>query len=292
MNRRLKESDVSQSTNNLVVISDTHCGCKLGLCPPHGAKLDDGGRYMPSRFQIKVWSWWDEFWGEFVPEATKGEPYTVVFNGDALDGVHHNSTTQISHNLEDQAEIAYDILKPVVDRCEGRYYHIRGTEAHVGKSAREEESLAKRLNAIPNQEGQHARYELWKYVGDADRGEPILCHFLHHVGTTGSMAFESTAVMKELVEAYSESGRWGRREPDIIVRSHRHRNIEVNIPTRNERARAIVTPAWQGKTPFVWKIPGGRQSQPQFGGVVIRMSDDGVPYVRHWVKSLERPEPE
>ena len=34
------------------------------------------------------------------------EPYAVLINGDSLDGVHHNSTTQISHNLGDQAFIA------------------------------------------------------------------------------------------------------------------------------------------------------------------------------------------
>ena len=48
----------------------------------------------------------------------------------------------------------------------------------------------------------------------------------------------------------------------------------------------------QGKTPFVWKIPGARQSQPQFGGCVARISDEGEWYIRHWVQSLARPEPE
>ena len=32
-------------TNNLVVISDTHSGCRLALVPPQGVKLDDGGDY-------------------------------------------------------------------------------------------------------------------------------------------------------------------------------------------------------------------------------------------------------
>lgn len=101
----------------------------------------------------------------FVPEATHGEPYAVVHNGDAIDGSHHNATTQITQNLTTQADIAYDVLKPVVARCDGRYYHIRGTEAHVGKSGREEEALARRLGAVPNKQGQHARYELRIRIG-------------------------------------------------------------------------------------------------------------------------------
>lgn len=271
--------------NNLVVVSDTHCGCQLGLCPPEGARLDNGGTYQPSTFQRKVWSWWHEFWTEFVPEATKGEPFAVVHNGDAIDGSHHNSTTQISHNLTDQSRIATTCLAPIVRRCEGRYYHIRGTEAHVGKSAQEEERLAAELGAIPNKEGQHARYELWKMVG------PRLVHLLHHVGTTGSQAYEATAVHKELTESILEAGRWDRKRPDLIVRSHRHRYIETTIPTASGACRAAVTPAWQGKTPFAWKIPGARLAEPQFGGLVIRYAH-GELFVRPFVRSLEREEPE
>lgn len=272
---------------NVVVISDTHCGCGLAILPPSGATLDDGGTYLPSKLQKIIYGYWEEFWGEFVPNATHGEPFAVVHNGDAIDGVHHNSTTQISNNLEVQRKIAEDLLKPVVQACDGRYYHIRGTEAHVGKSASEEESLARNLGAIKSADGQHARYDLWLQIGDqSDNG---LIHLLHHIGTTGSQAYESTAVHKELVESFTEAGRWGARPPDVIVRSHRHRMIETNIPTHNGKARAVVTPCWQGKTPFVWKIPGGRLSQPQFGGLVVKWSDtEKTTWVKERVWSIER----
>lgn len=273
------------SVANLVVVSDLHIGCQVGLCHPDGATLDGGGRYAPSAVQRKVWDWWETFWGEFVPEATKGEPYAVVINGDALDGVHHGSTTQWSHNLTDQAIMARSILAPIVATCDGRFYLVRGTEAHVGKSAQEEERLARELGAIANADGIHARWQLWKMVG------PRLIHCLHHIGSTGSQAYEATAAHKELVESITEAGRWNRRYPDCIVRSHRHRHIETVIPTSNGRAYAVVTPAWQLKTPFTWKIPGARLSEPQIGGVVIRYAHDEL-FVRPWVKTLDREEPE
>lgn len=277
-------------TNNIVCFSDTHSGCKLALCPPEGVDLDDGGRYMPSRFQKKMWALWLEFWDEWVPAATKGEPFTVVMNGDALEGVHHGSTTQITHNLMDQGRIAKRILAPVVERCEGRYYHIRGTEAHVGPSASAEEGLAKSLGAIPNEDGQYARYDLWKTVGP-DK----LCHFLHHIGTTGSQAYEATAVHKEIVEEFAEAGRWRNQPPDVVVRSHRHRYMETAVPIGHKnkngsqstgRAFSVVTPCWQGKTPFVWKIPGGRLSTPQFGGILIRF--DRQLYIDSKVWTVDR----
>lgn len=243
--------------------------------------LDDGGTYLPSHFQLKLWSYWEEFWGSWVPEFCRGEPFAVVHNGDAIDGVHHGSTTQISHNIGDQIELAHAILRPVVDACEGRYYHIRGTEAHVGQSGVHEETLAKRLGAIPNAEGQFARYELWKRVGGC------LVHCLHHIGSTGSAAHEASAVNAELTAMYVESARWAKEPPDFIVRSHRHRSIAVDMDSAKGYAAAIVTPAWQGKTPFAWKIPGARVSTPQFGGIGIRQGDVEHFY-RRKVWSIER----
>lgn len=273
---------------NVVVVSDLHCGCRLSLCPPHGAAVDDGGTHMPSTLQRAIWAHWESFWNEFVPSVVKGEPYAVVTNGDVVEGVHHGSTTQISHNLGDQARLAYDVLAPVVDKAKGGFYMVRGTEAHVSASAREEETLAERLGAIPNAEGQHARWDLWARIG------PHLVHFLHHISSTGSQSYEATAVHKELIEEFVEAARWRREPPAAIVRSHRHRHIETTVSTGTDsgrigRAFAVVTPAWQGKTPFAWKIPGARLSTPQFGGIVLRYHD-GVLFSRECVWTVGRSE--
>lgn len=286
------EEDTSLDVPNLVVISDTHCGCRLGLCP-ESVGLDDGGTYHPSEFQKKLLQYWNSFWNDFVPVATRGEPFAIVHNGDAIDGVHHNSTTQISHNLEDQSEIARVLLEPLVELAQGRYYHIRGTEAHVGKSGAEEERLARRIGALRNTENQAARYDLWKKIVDPTNGSQHLIHLLHHVGTTGSSAYEATAVHKEYTESCVESARWRLPPPDVIVRSHRHRHLKIEVPTGNAatsetgKGIAVVTPGWQGKTPFAWKIPGARLSLPQFGGIVIRATD-GELFVRDKVWTIER----
>lgn len=265
---------------NVIVVSDLHCGCKLGLLHASGIKLDDGGPYLPSENGMAVWALWTEFWGEWVPRVTKGEPFAVVLNGDLMDGVHHGSTTQISHNLDDQKRIALAVLEPVRDACEGRLYIVRGTEAHAGQSAVDEETIARELGAIPNDQGQHARWDLRL------RMDGKLIHFLHHIGSTGSNAYEATAVNKELTEEYNEAARWGREVPYCIVRSHRHRHIEIRVPTSNGYGIAMVTPGWQRKTPFAWKIPGARLAEPQFGGSLIRLGDEEL-YTRHKVWSLE-----
>jgi hypothetical protein len=257
----------------------------MALCPPEGAHLDDGGLYMPSLIQLKIWSWWREFWDEWVPLVCRGEKFDVVINGDSIDGVHHNSTTQISHNLEDQKRLAEVVIRPIAEKA-NRLFVVRGTSAHVGESGVNEEELAKTIGAVPNAEGQYARHELWIRIGTA------LVHCMHHIGTTGSAAYESTAVHKEMIESLTESARHNLEPPDVIVRSHRHRYFRTMFSSNKGDAISVVTPGWQAKTPFAYRIPGGRISLPQFGGIIVRSGDEEHVYVRHKTFSLDRPKVE
>jgi hypothetical protein len=192
-----------------------------------------------------------------------------------------------------QCRIAVENMRPALDHPNLRhFYQIRGTEAHSGKSAQQEEALAEMLGAKPEIMGKHkryARYELWKKVGDG------LVHLTHHVGVTGSSHYESTAVYKELIEAFTEAARWSEQPPDIVIRSHRHRALWVGVPvdlTTNE-AWSIVTPGWQNKTPFAFKVAGGRHAPPQFGAVCIRVHADNTirPSFRIWTAKRGEPEP-
>lgn len=271
------------NVRNIVVISDTHFGCRFGLCPPK-IQLDGDILVVHSHLQSEVWKGWKIFWEEFVPKVTKGEEFIIVHNGDVLDGEHHRNKTHLTENTADQLKIAEQTLKPVIDnpKCTG-YFQIRGTETHTGKSGENEELLAKMLGATPNETGEYSRYEMWlRFAGG-------LCHFSHHVGVTSSASYESTAVYKELVEAYNESGRWGKEPPDVVVRSHRHRAFKIDIPSGKGSAYAVVTPGWQLKTPFVYRQALGRSSTPHFGGSIIRNGDEVPLYVRSKYWSVERP---
>jgi hypothetical protein len=256
----------------------------MGLCPEDGVSLDGGGIYLPSMLQRKVWAYWQEFWRDWVPEVTKGEPYIVVMNGDAVEGDHHHAKTPISTNVADQQAVAMACLEPVARRA-AAYYHIRGTEAHVGPSGENEETLARALGAIPDRDGNHARWELWLDL----RGH--LIHFSHHIGTSGSSAYESTAVFKELHEAFVEAGRWGKVPPQVVIRSHRHRSLEVRIPTGSGHGISAVTAAWQLKTPITHRIAAARAGQPQIGGMVIR-AGERILYTDSRVWDIDRPRAE
>ena len=270
------------STNNLIVVSDLHGGSRLGLCKADGpVLLDEGVKYHASPIQQKMYALWLRFWNEWVPRVTKGEPYDVCVNGDAVEGKPHGSIASLSDNPDDQLSIARILLEPIVQNAQ-TFYVIRGTEAHVGKSGHMEETLAKQLGAKPNEIGQYARYELWIRVGKG------LVHLVHHIGTTGRTHYETSAVQAEVAAMFTEAGRWGQKPPDFVVRSHRHRFIKVENPSELGMTIGAVTPGWQAKTPFAYRIPGGRVSTPQFGGLIIRQGDEDV-YMRHKVWTVDRP---
>jgi len=273
-------------SGNIVVVSDLHSGCQFGLCPEEGVPLDGGGWYSPSPLQRKVHSWWREFWDEFVPHATRGEPYTVVVNGDATDGVHHGSTTQISHNMKDQVEVARRLLEPVRDACAGRFWMVRGTEAHVGHSGEHEEQLAKLLGAKRTTEGGEVRSH-WELVL---RLHDHRVHFTHHIATAHSPFTRTSALLREVVNHYVEAGKNGDPLYSMLVRSHRHVHDEITHQMRLGKMSAFATPAWQLKTPYVYRI-SARMSQPEIGGVVIRLAD-GELFTRAFVKRLSPPKGE
>lgn len=268
-----------QRINNLIIIADTHFGCKLALCPPT-FKLDEGGTYYISRFQQAILDCWNSFWTEWVPRVTRGEPFVLALNGDGMDSRHHQATTLITNNLADQQKLAYTMLEPIVEKA-AAFYWIRGTEVHTGPSGENEEKLAKELGAIPDETGNHSRYELYINIGNC------LVHLTHHIGVTGSMAYETTALMKEFAEITSESARWNKKAPNVVARAHRHRHAEVRVPTAWPYGYCFTTPGWQLKTPHVYKGMG-RLSTPQLGGSLVRQGDEEF-FTRHKTWSVERP---
>ena len=278
--------DSEKYIRNVIVVSDLHCGCRLGLCPPEDRKLDQGGWYRPSPLQLKLWQWWSEFWDAWVPLVTRGEPYAIVVNGDTTNGRHHKGVTNISESLVDQKRIAKDVIRQRIDHpnCK-QLYMVRGTEAHVGLGGENEEALAEDLGAVKNPDGDYAPFELWLRVGGPTGA---LVHIMHHIGTTGTSAYETTALQKEFTESCSEAGKWGNPAPDIVVRAHRHRHAKTQVPTVNGDGICVVTPGWQLKTPFVFRIPGGRVTTPQCGGILIRQGDEEF-FTRQKIWNISRP---
>lgn len=250
----------------IVAISDLHIGSHTGLCPEDGILLDGGGKHTPSNSQKMLIDFWDHFWKKWVPKYTSGcKKIKVVVNGDLIDGNHHQAVDLIP-NVMTQRNAAVQILKPIRSRYPMAI--VRGTEVHGGKSDQDTEEIAHSLDCEKDKETDS--YSWWQYWM---KTEGVVYQFAHHIGTTSSAAYETSAPMRELVAGLIESAQWGQELPDVFVRSHRHRYIPVSIPAKgNKDISLYITPAWQLRTPHVERID--RMRMPHIGGIIF-ISEDG-----------------
>jgi hypothetical protein len=266
----------------IIAVSDLHIGSHSGLSKLEGIKLDNGSPQLPSKLQEYTWNCWQHFWNEFVIKESKGvkkKDITVVFNGDVIDGNHHNAV-DIVPNVGIQERAAIEILKPITEKY--RSFMVRGTEAHGGIGEQSTESISRQLKTELDEIGNNSVWQLWLDV------DGVIFQFAHHIGTTSSAAYETSAPMRELVAGMVESTQWNQVLPDVFVRSHRHRYIPVSIPCSGDRdIQLIVTPAWQLRTPYVEKID--RMRLPHIGGVIFKVEDGKCQIVK---KIYEMPKPE
>jgi len=242
-----------------VVLSDGHVGSTVGLWP--GAHpIEGGGEYAANQYQ----RWLSDCWAVMLDEVRSFRPRPiVVFNGDPIQGVNTRDGQLITNKVDIQIEAAARVYGPL-RALASRWYQVRGTEWHEGKSAEFVELLAQRLRAEKDPgSGQWSWWELYLAV---EEGGPVI-HFAHHVGTSSVPWYEATVPLRDTLLLLAELWRfYGARAPNVrmVVRSHRHRYIHVDAPPD---IHAVVTPAWQLKTAFAHKKAASMV--PQVGYVVI-----------------------
>lgn len=249
----------------LLITSDWHVGSSVGLCPRNGLVCDDGIVVPPSKFQQGLIKAMDDM-VDYACGFNGVESRSLIVNGDMVDGFHHNTVAITTNNIDRQEAGALSILQEIGDRFD-RVYVNRGTEAHVQQSAQSEERIARSVGAVIDEMGNHSSWQLWLNV------DGCVFNIAHHISSTSSAAYESSAPMRELTAAMVEAGQWGQRVPDVVIRSHRHRYVQVRIPSKTGEIVIAVTPGFQLKTPFTEKID--RMRMPHIGGLIC-IVEDGI----------------
>lgn len=257
----------------IAITSDQHCGSTVALCPPRIA-LDDGGAYEASKAQSWLWQNWLDFWKQTRDRRDAlGADLYCVFNGDLTDGDHHGTTQILSGNPTAQASVVNACVAPILELGPSALFFVRGTEAHVGKSAAQEERVASGL-----------KKDKRPVVGDADTGTNSWWHlrldvhgvrldFAHH-GRFGQRPWtRGNVVLNQAAEIFYDHAAAGEPHPHIAVRSHQHRYFDTQAahPTR-----VIATPAWQLATAYIHRINPGALAC--IGGVLI-VIQNGIPAV-------------
>lgn len=264
-------------TTCLVAASDLHIGSTVALCTAR-VSLDDGGYYTASKAQRWLWQCWRDAWQKV--ETLRGDaPLWIVLNGDVMDGDHHESLQILPRSPEAQLALAADILDPVVQRTE-HLFVVRGTAAHVGRSAWMEERLADDLGAECDPATGNKSW--WHLLLDCER---VRFDFAHHA-TGGNLPWTlPNAANRLAARTLLEYAMSGDKPPQVVVRSHKHRyrNSGDNYPVQ-----AIGLPAWQLTTEYVSRIAPGALADI---GLVAFMCDDGQ-YSTHPIRyRARRPKP-
>lgn len=242
----------------LAVSSDHHAGSTVGLCPPVFT-LDDGGMYKASKAQRWLWHCWREYVAKVQVTAEKYKTgYTVVLNGDVIEGNHHHTVQVVSNNETTQMRIAEAVLAPLLQDADAAYF-VRGTPAHVGQQARLEERIAENwTNTVQDNDN----FTRWHLSLDANG---TLFDIGHH-GAIGRLPWtKANAVNKIASQTIVAAHQGGGKCPNVVLRAHWHQYADSG-PNFND-IRVIAMPAFQLVTGYVNKLQPGALAD--IGGLIF-----------------------
>lgn len=250
----------------LAVAGDLHVNGTTALCPPT-VELDDGGTYGASKAQLWIWQQWQDFWARAEQlKAQHNAECVTILTGELADDNYHNTSQLISKNIEDQARASLAALEPV-QRIADRIYVTRGSEAHSGMNSSTDEKLAKAIGAIPDGEGNYAR---WVFRGVVDG---VRIDAAHHPGTGHARPWTKGADANRLAQMVMNPYVAAEMKvPHLAIRGHNHKSSDS---AHNHPTRAIILPSWQLPTSFAYRIGAGAFPLP-IGGLLMIVENGRV----------------
>lgn len=228
-------------------ISDMHSGGLTALFPNYQMvfEYDNNNRipYMPTGLQLKLYDHWI-YCADVLKKKAKGKKMVIVFNGDAIEGAHHNTIQIISARPSHQGEIFTELFETFLARSGfsvkngDELYFIAGTESHTGW---EEFTLKKKFDVLGAKYGDELKLKIngknlwWKHEG-AQPGK----------GTN-----EGNAIRNFARDIYWDCIKEGKEPPHLITNSHYHKaSYDSYNNSYRHTVHCQVLPSWQMKTRY------------------------------------------
>ena len=259
----------------VLVVSDLHCGSTVGLCPPDYATFD-GSTYGLNPVQEWLWKHWQTMTGPWLDDIRQGEPFALVVNGDATEGIHHKNMQVVHADPGVHAKIAIHCLKPIAAKAAATYM-VRGTECHVGFTGETNIGAAIGAEYHPDT-GERSAFE-WDL-----RVNGTLCSFKHHISASSRIALYATQLSIALAEEQTTAARAGHSIPKVVCRAHRHTH---GLYTDDD-GLILTTPAWQLKTTYGHKVVPA--AKPACGGCLLDFRNaepGGLPTVHTFKRTIK-----
>jgi hypothetical protein len=244
----------------IAVISDTHINSAVALRTADPFTLDDGDESLPSKSQIWLASCFAAYIDAVKRASRKADSLVLLHCGDVIEGDAKKRSTQIvTRNMATAKELAVETLLPLINICD-RYYQIRGTSAHTGKSSQLEEDIARELQAETTDDGRYSGWSLLREFGG------VLIEATHHTSGTSRPWTAGGPAVRLAAETVMEYGGRGERIPDLVLRGHIHQVHDSHDLVAG--TRAITLPAWTLATEHVHRIGQGVKL-PHIGGLIV-----------------------
>lgn len=212
-----------RKAKTILLISDLHCGHKIGLTPP---RLWSPVGQECRKVQEQVWKW-------YISKVKDLRPYAVILVGDMIDGTGKRSggCEQLTPDMIEQAWMAVDCIKEIGGNP--KILAVGGTEYHTGQESDFEKIVAKELKATVY--GNHIYPEI----------EGVVFDIRHHIGNSSVPYGKSTGIEKEMTWNEIESAQGLCPLADIVVRGHTHNSRIVEKPRAGKIATGLKLPAMQ-----------------------------------------------
>jgi len=246
----------------VLFVGDHHVGSVHAVMPRDCITLE-GNPIRANARQAWLQDKWDEML-KWIPVATGGDPFAVVFMGDHVEGVHHGTKEVWSPEPTDHAAMAERLLAPLADMAHKRYMLI-GTECHTHNS---ELKLAFALGCEPD---THTGKSAWDEL-DLDVGDYGVVRCVHHIGATSREWTAYTGPASALHNMRAAAVDAGHPTPKALVAGHRHRHDYIETPGGGF---AMTTPSWQFLTRHGRKVV--TQSRTHIGAVLMDFTDPHRP---------------
>lgn len=256
--------------------ADTHCGSSMGLIKPEPFQLHDGGEYNPGPTQNLIWKVWESSWEQIAKER-KGRKLIIVHVGDAVEGIHHQTTQLVSSRPDEHEAIHIDCMdwamrKVKFEPSKGdAIYYISGTEEHAGNGSRSEETIARDLDGVVPMNDNRAT---WDHIRKSVNG--VGFDISHHGANLGNTPLtEENGLYQKVKAVYFDSLNFKQPCPRYWVRAHLHRFAHVRYDGAQNSIDGFVLPSFQMKTGYVYKRFNGRTTPSDIGMVWVKVDSDG-----------------
>lgn len=257
----------------IVNLSDMHSGGSTALFPPRTFG-DENQNHTPTPRQLRIYDVFKECM-EYAREHRRGKRLIVVHDGDAIEGLHHNSIQVSLNSVKTQGRAHIELMDEFLnvarfDKKRGDLlYYVRGTETHTGD---EENKIAADLGA----ERAGDDLYVWDHLELMVNGRRLW--YLHHGKKRGEGANEGNALRNWLRDIFWNCKKLDIFPPDVVFSGHTHAHTYTPFSGRLADGNfhlihGIILPSWQEKTRYAWKAAA--ISKNEIGAAFLDISAPG-----------------